>query len=248
MSASAVSAVTPIRPPHQPSRTLERAFFAFMGLLLLATVLWGFARSYFLAGMVAAPLPNKLIHVHGAVFSLWILFFLVQTALVTTKNLRIHRALGLYGFSLAILMVILGPLAAIDQLQRGNAPLGLSPNVFLVIPLTAIALFAFFVAWSWSARRQPATHKRAILLATIVLMDAAIGRWPVALLQAHPPLMGVVELGFILLLVVYDLISLHKIHRVTAIGFALITVVLFTRVPLAQTSAWTAFAHAAARL
>lgn len=74
------------------------------------------------------------------------------------------------------------------------------------------------MAWSWRARRQPATHKRLILLATITLIDAAIGRWPVAVLQAHPPLMGVVELGFVVLMM------------------------LFMRVPISQTKAWMVFA------
>lgn len=40
---------------------VENRFFVGMSLLLLATVLVGFAKSYFLAGLIRAPLPNKLI-------------------------------------------------------------------------------------------------------------------------------------------------------------------------------------------
>lgn len=44
---------------------LDRYFFPGLALLMLATVFWGFARSYFLAGVFKAPLPNWLIHLHG---------------------------------------------------------------------------------------------------------------------------------------------------------------------------------------
>ena len=44
---------------------VENRFFVGMSILLLATVLVGFAKSYFLAGLVRAPLPNKLIHFHA---------------------------------------------------------------------------------------------------------------------------------------------------------------------------------------
>ncbi len=53
-------------------------FFPAMALLILGIVVTGFGRSYFLAGMVRAKLPNGLVHVHGAVFVLWI--FLVANS------------------------------------------------------------------------------------------------------------------------------------------------------------------------
>ena len=47
-------------------------FFPAMALLILGIVVTGFGKSYFLAGMVLAKLPNNLVHFHGAVFVLWI--------------------------------------------------------------------------------------------------------------------------------------------------------------------------------
>jgi len=161
MSTSTVSLPAEHARPRA-NRALERAFFGGLTVVLWATMLFGFAQSYFLAGTVRAPLPNKLIHVHGAVFTLWMVFLLVQTALVTTRNVRVHRTLGIYGFLLAVLMCILGPMAAVDQLHRGHVPFGMTPQTFFVIPLTAIGLFAVFIGWSWRARFQPAAE---ILLA-----------------------------------------------------------------------------------
>src|SRR5205085_5182898 len=86
----------------QESR-LDKYFFPGMALLMLATVFFGFARSYFLAGVFRAPLPNWLIHLHGAAFSSWILWLVVQTSLVATNHVDVHRKLGLLGFGLASL-------------------------------------------------------------------------------------------------------------------------------------------------
>lgn len=93
---------------YKPNRTADRIFFSAMPLVMLAMVLYGFARSYFLAGMVMAPLPNKLIHIHGAVFTTWMILLIVQTGLVSTRHVKWHMKLGLFGFGLAVAMLVLG--------------------------------------------------------------------------------------------------------------------------------------------
>jgi len=69
-------------------------FFPGMAVLLLATVFFGFARTYYLAGVFRAPLPNLLVHIHGAVFSAWILLLIAQTSLVASGRVDLHRRLG----------------------------------------------------------------------------------------------------------------------------------------------------------
>src|SRR6516164_6598200 len=102
----------------------EHYFFSCMALLILATVLVGFARTYFLAGVFRTPLPNLLIQIHGGVFSIWIGLLIAQTAFVSVHRVDIHRKLGLFGFGLACAMVVLGELAASDMLARGASPPG----------------------------------------------------------------------------------------------------------------------------
>jgi len=72
---------------------------------VLATVFVGFARTYYLAGMVHATLPSAIIHFHGAAFSCWILVLVAQTSLVAAGRVDIHRRLGVFGFLLACSMV-----------------------------------------------------------------------------------------------------------------------------------------------
>src|SRR5260370_5568926 len=103
---------------RQNNRRFENLCFSGMAVLTLATVFVGFARSYYLAGVFKAPLPSVVIHIHGAVFSSWVLLLLAQTSLVAAGRVDLHRRLGLLGFGLACLLVIVGLLAATDSLAR----------------------------------------------------------------------------------------------------------------------------------
>jgi hypothetical protein len=236
-------------PRHRPANpSSDRIFFAAMAAALWATVLYGFAKTYFMAGMIAAPLPNKLIHIHGAAFTLWMVLLVVQIGFVSAKKIAWHKKLGLFGFGLAVAMLILGTLAATDALRRGDAPNGLTPQTFYIIPLSDMLVFAVLVFFAYRARRRPAAHKRLILIATIGLMDAAVGRWPIAFLQTHPPAQDLVPLAFLLAVMAYDLISLRRIQKATLLASLLVIVVHLTRVPIGQSAVWQRFAnHMAAK-
>jgi hypothetical protein len=45
---------------------------------------------------------RRIIHLHGAVFSCWILLLVAQTSLVSAGRIDIHRRLGVAGFSLDV--------------------------------------------------------------------------------------------------------------------------------------------------
>ncbi len=225
---------------------LDKYFFPGMALLMLATVFLGFARSYFLAGVFKAPLPNLLIHLHGAAFSSWILLLITQTSLVAANRVDVHRKLGLVGFGLASLMVILGTLAATDSLRRAYATgpaAGMDPKTFYIIPLTDMLTFGTLVFFALRARFHPPAHKRLMLIATIVLMDAAVARWPIAFIRHNPFWVTVLFVyGFLVLLLAYDLWTTRKVHRATIWATVFLIFVQQVRVPIGGTSGWHAFA------
>lgn len=222
----------------------DDVFFSFMALLLLVTVFVGFARTYFLAGVFHAPLPAAIIHVHGAVFSCWILLLIAQTSLVAAGRVDIHRRVGIAGFGLACLMIVLGALAATNSLSRGFSPLGsgLDPKTFYAVPLGSILAFAVLVFLAFRARFNPAAHKRLILIATIALMGAPTGRPPFTAITARPYLQSVFVWLFLLLIVGYDLWSTHKVQRVTILAGLFLVIVLQLSVPVGTTGPWHAFA------
>jgi hypothetical protein len=213
-----------------------------MVLLLWATVLFGFAKTYFLAGMVAAPLPNKLIHIHGALMTLWMVVLFVQTALIAAHRVKWHMSFGLFGFALALAMVIIGPIAATDALRRGSAPLGLDAQTFYIVPWSAILIFGVLAFFAYRMRRQSAHHKRLILIATIGLMDAAVGRWPIAFFQQNPKAQDLVPFAFLLTIMVYDMVTQKKILKSTLYASIFLIVVHMTRVPIGFTHTWHSFA------
>jgi FtsH-binding integral membrane protein len=227
--------------PSLPGRRYDNYFFMGMGLLMAATVFVGFAPSYYLAGLFRAPLPSTIVHVHRALFTGCILFFIAQTSLVSTGRVDIHRKLGLFGFFWASLMVIVGVMAATDSLVRADRP-GRDPLFFYIIPLSDMLVFAPLIYFAYRARRDPPAHKRLILVATIDLLIAAIARWPVAYLHRNAMHAGMVSCLFLLILVAYDLWSTHKVHRATLWASALMIFVYAVRIPLGKTEAWHAFA------
>ncbi len=239
----AVTAQPGVRAVYVPNRKVERAFFAGMIVLLWGAVLFGFAKTYFLAGMVAAPLPDRLIHVHGAVFTAWMVLLLVQSALIVTGKVKVHRTLGMGGFVLAVAMVGLGASAAVDQLRRMHAPPGIDAYTFLVVPLSGILFFAVVVAFAYRMRFRPELHKRLILIATIGIVEAGVARWPVTAIQEHPPVGELVILAFLLLVVGFDLVWMRRLSKATIWAGTGLVLVHLVRMPIAGTAAWQGFAR-----
>ena len=78
-----------------------------MAVLLTAVVAIHFAPTYYLAGVFLAPLPSRIVHIHAAVFSAWMILLMVQTGLISARRVGWHRKLGMAGFVLAIAMVVM---------------------------------------------------------------------------------------------------------------------------------------------
>ena len=60
-------------PRKLAGRRYDKVFFGCIVVLLLLIVFVGFARSYYLAGVFRAPLPAPILHIHGALNTLWML-------------------------------------------------------------------------------------------------------------------------------------------------------------------------------
>src|ERR1700694_591883 len=117
------------------NRTVERIYFGAMAILLCIVVIIAFTPAYFGGGMLRAPLPSPILHVHGAVFTLWMVLYLVQTALISARRVNWHRSFGIIAFCLPPIMIVLGLIAAIDALHRRVSIGPLDPAAPLSIPL-----------------------------------------------------------------------------------------------------------------
>ena len=244
MATDAVVPPLSRRTTYRPvNRTLERFFFTGMAIVMCACVYIGFSPTYFQAGVMRAPLPSPILHVHGAVFTLWMLLFTLQAVLVAAHRVKWHRSLGTVAFCLPPVMIVLGVIAAVDALRRGVQIGPLDPSVSFAIPTIGLLGFIVVIYASWKTRRQPDAHKRLILLATIGLVEAAFGRFPWGRLGLPPAAGALTGLGVLIVLVIlYDLVSLHRIHRATMWAAPLTFVVNALAVPIGMTAAWHSFA------
>ncbi|HXO36831.1 MAG TPA: hypothetical protein VN901_31195 [Candidatus Acidoferrales bacterium] len=244
MAKEAIFAPASGQQTYRPvNRTAERGFYSGMATLLCICVFIGFSPTYFQAGMMLAPLPSPILHVHGAVFTLWMLVFVVQVALISARRVKWHRSFGTVAFCLPPIMIVLGVIAAIDALHRGVMIGPLDPSVSAAIPLIGIVAFAIVIYAAWRARRRPDAHKRLILIATMGLVAAAFGRFPWARIGLPPAAGAVTGLGIlIVILLIYELITIRRIHRSTMWAAPLIFASVALAVPIGMTPAWHAFA------
>lgn len=238
-----VAAQAPVTARALPGRRYDHLFFSATALLMLLTVFLGFARTYFLAGVFRAPLPSPIIHVHGALFSGWILLLIAQTSLVSAGRVDLHRRLGVAGFVLACFMIVLGVLAATNSLVRAAIPVpGRDPQAFYIVSLSDLLLFAVFFFSAFRLRRNPASHKRLIFFATTALLVAPVARLPISFSYRKPAEAALFTYAFLVLLLAYDWLSTRRIHRVTLGAGVLLVFVQQLRVFIGSTGAWHSFA------
>jgi FtsH-binding integral membrane protein len=225
-----------------PGRRFDRLFFSLGVVAMAISVVVGFGPTYYWAGLFRAPLPSPIIHVHGAVFSCWILLLLTQTTLVSARRVDIHKKLGIAGFLLAVSMVVIGEWAATSRLVQGFAPPGLDPYFFYVIPVTDMVIFGTLIFFAFRYRSDSSAHKRLVYVATTALLIAAIARWPWHVIHRNAPRAAIVSYVFLIALIGYDLWSTRKVHRATLWASAFLVFVQQIRLPIGKTAAWHSFA------
>jgi len=223
-----------------------RGFYVGMAIAMLATVLVGFARSFFLRPLFPEwHSPSETIfYVHGAAFTAWIVLLVAQTSMVAGGRTDLHRRIGPFGVALAAAMVVLGAVGAIIAARRptGFTDVPIPPLQFLAIPIFDVVLFASFVALAAVMRRDAQTHKRLMLLATVNLITAAIARWPGVLSAGPIAFFGLTDL-FIVAIGIWDFRTRGRLHPATLWGGLAIIVSQPLRLVLSGTDGWLALAR-----
>jgi hypothetical protein len=145
-----------------------------MAQVMIAVAIAGFAPSIVNPSDRHAPL-TLLVTVHGIVFSFWLILFLIQTTLVATQHVLLHRRMGPVAVVLLIVLVPLSYEVTVqivhrgfdlsgDQMAKSDPLFGSIFNFFAVIefPLLAGAALAY--------RHRKEIHKSLMLFANISLM------------------------------------------------------------------------------
>jgi hypothetical protein len=248
VSAIPFESVAPIE-----ARPARRSFYVWMAGVFVLIAFGGFTPTYWSKLATSSFGGAPILHLHGALFFTWTLFFFVQTALVASGRTLSHRSWGMAGIALATAMAISVVLAAINSIRVAGA-IGMADEArrFAYVSLSGVVLFSGFFAAAIVFVRRSEIHKRLMVLAMIPLMHAATARLfmlafapadakgPPPVVVSLPPGLAVDML--IVAAMVYDWRTRGRPHPTYLIGGALLLANQLVAVRLSATAGWMAIA------
>ncbi len=228
------------RPALSRGVVIDRWFYVFMAALFAVTAFIGFwpTSTGLLAGVAAGtrPPPPLVLHVHAALMVSWLGLLLLQSLLVATGRVRWHRTLGVTGFVLAPAVAVGMAAMAMEHWTTYTAAPEITPGLaarmersgnILLEQIRAIGLFALFVGWALLVRRRDSeTHRRMMLLATLMPLSAGLDRLAIWGLPSSMPDSYNLQYGYMFLwiapAVAYDVIRRGRPHRAYVLGLGIL--------------------------
>lgn len=220
----------------------ERLFFTALAATMFMAVVIGFGRTYYLRAFIPPPEFIKpatpLVHLHGLLFSAWIVLFMVQTSLVAAGRRDLHMKLGLTGLPVVLSMIVVGTWAALRQVDRLAIPL--NPLSWLAVPMLAVVGFGVLFLLALALRYKPAAHKRLMVLGMAAMIGAAFARMP-----GMPFILGAFFLPniYAVALIVWDIVQTRRPHLSSVLGGLLVLVVTVGPLFIWKSPAWMAIAE-----
>jgi len=242
------------------SATLDEAraktsrFYVGMAGVYVLIAFGGFIPTYW-AKLLAGTFDGApILHIHGALFFTWTLFFFAQTSLVAAGRTPDHRMWGMAGISLVTAMAFTVVLAAIHSVPIAEKiGMGDQARQFMVVPLVGLVAFGGFFGTAIANIRRPETHKRLMLLAMIPPMQAAMARLFALVLAppgavGPPPVFASVPPGLfvdllIVAMIVHDRRTRGRVHSVYLIGGPILVAQQLLNVPIGASAAWMSVAN-----
>ena len=205
----------------------DRKIYAVWIGVVWAAILAGFGMDFArYAG--EAPPPPFILHVHAAVYVLWLGLVSFQILWVEMGNLRRHKQLGWLTVAVSVAMVPLGLAAALVDQARQVAHPDYAPQ-FLALEFEEMIAFSVFMTAGVIFRKNPAAHKRLMILSAVAISDAGFARiWLIGIKTQLPGLFGwwlQYFWGIFLILVamgVWDLWRRGRIHPTVLFGAVLL--------------------------
>lgn len=230
--------------PPRIALTAERQFFSATALAGLAVTLIGFAPTWFLMRWSGAPPLPWIVHIHGLLFTGWVLLYLTQTSLIAANRRNLHKQMGVAGVTLGAVMIVLGVVISIEGARRGAGEPGRDQLAFIINPLANTALFGGLLIAAIRQRQRGPYHKRLMLLTMLPVLTTPLARISRMLALPVPvPVGGMLFSNlFLLALAVYDLRTRGKLHSATVWGGGILLASQVLRVAVGPTAAWKGFA------
>jgi hypothetical protein len=241
-TSGTIDVLTPPLDISKKKQSTRSNYYVVIAVVALGVVLGGFTLTY-LVPMTTTPsfTLRPMVHLHGIMYFAWMLLFILQPVLVRNGNTKLHKKIGVAGFILAGAMVIVGVTTAVTGARLNSPTLavgGLTPQQFLIVPLTDMLLFVIYLGLSVGSLKNHEAHKRLMVLATLALLPAAFGRIATLSQIENPAIIIVLTESLLLAAIAFDYIAKRKIHAVYKWGGALMIIVHFVRFPLGSSGLW----------
>ncbi len=238
-------------PRRWDPRTDRKAYIVWMGVVV-AAVIAGFGVD-FGRYLGERPPPPLIMHLHGAVYVAWLLLVVGQIFLVEKGDIRLHKWLGWATAIVSAIMVPLGLTAAfVDEARRLGQP-GSDPQ-FLALEFEEMIAFSTFIVAGLLLRRDPASHKRLMILSAVAISDAGFARVWLNEFKIVPPgpfgfwiqyFWGIALM--LIAMIGWDLYRRRRAHPTVLAGAAFLIGAEAVVSILQFSPGWTAFMTAAVR-
>jgi len=223
-----------------------RWYYLGMAVVMIAVAIAGFAPSIVDPSRRHAPL-TLLVAVHGILFFLWLLLFLMQTTLIAVQRADLHRRIGIIAVVLLMVLVPTSYMVTVQMVRRGFDLSGdqmtkADPLFGSIFNFFAVIEFPLLVGAALAYRRRKEIHKRLMLFANISLMGPPITHFlgHFGLLTAFTVLAGLAM--FFLSAVAGDYLSARRVHPLTVTLAILLFLVQPIQALVGSTAAWHHFA------
>jgi len=229
----------------RPATALDRSFYFILALIIATVVVAGFGPTLN-ARLLHPPSPRPpILYFHAAVFTSWVLLFMLQTALIAKGNVKLHRKVGVLGFALGVTLAITGVATAIIMTRFYSQPGHGDPAASLAISLNDMLEYSSFFGLAIYWRKKPEFHRRLMFIATCTLTGPAIGRMLPLSLNTPVEWLYVGVDALILLGVGRDWIVNKRVHPVYLYGLpaAILGQSIALHLDLSGSPVWLAIAH-----
>lgn len=251
MASTATFAGTLV-PQRPDARDAERRFYAWLTGTMVLIAVGGFFPSYWAKLATGESVGAPIVYFHGTLFSAWTLFLFTQSLLVANGQVMRHRAWGMAGISLATAMALSVVPAVLNTIHVAEGiGAGDAARRFAAVPLMSLPFWVVLVTLAVANVNKSDVHKRLMILATVAMLQAAMGRVFKMLLapdSGHQPIpvalalpaAGVVDM-LVVAAMIYDWRTRGRPHRVYVVGGGIMLAEQFLTVPVSNAAWWLPF-------
>lgn len=213
------SSGTVIRLPFATHHRHDRTMIAAVVAVICAAIVLGFTLDIIHRAHIHALTFAPIVHLHAVAYTGWLVLLGLQVWLVRTRRLSVHRKLGWAAVVLIPAMLVLGPLTAYAGVA-GNPYMPDKWIAWLSVNYTNAIGSVVLLAAGFLMRRNPAAHKRLMVMGTVAVTEPGFSRIWLDFMEAR---VGDGYVGFYistyigtLLLVIaigaYDLATRRRLH------------------------------------